>query len=232
MQSRQNRYYCRSRISERVFRRLIKAFAMDLTATDAAGLTGLSVRSVNAVDLKPPRRIAQHREARSPLFRGRGWGWGWGEVEIDESYLGPRRVRGKRGRDAVGKTIVFGVFPRNGHVYTEIVPDVRKATLRKAIRGRVWLDTIHRPPRRLAPRKLAMTAWSISATPGTCVSATARTRWSMAGRTPTAPPGSRAPGPSPSTASPSSRACHAIRSTCTSRRPSPDSNANETTCIP
>ncbi len=34
MDSLKNRYYHRSRISERVFRRLLKAFAMDLTATD------------------------------------------------------------------------------------------------------------------------------------------------------------------------------------------------------
>ena len=29
-----------------------------------------------------------------------------GEVEIDESYFGPRRVRGRRGRGAGGKTPV------------------------------------------------------------------------------------------------------------------------------
>ena len=41
-----------------------------------------------------------------------------------------------------GKTIVFGVYKRDGQVYTEIVPDVKKNTLRKAIRGKVSLDTI------------------------------------------------------------------------------------------
>ena len=133
MDSRKNRYYRRSRISEHGFRRLMKAFAMDLTATDAAELTGLSVRSVNDIYLKLRRRIAAHCEAQSP-FRG--------EVEIDGSYFGPRRVKGKRGRGAGGKTIVFGVFKRHGHVYTEIVPDVTKNTLRQAVRGRVSLDTV------------------------------------------------------------------------------------------
>ena len=133
MNTRKNRYYRRSRIAEPIFRRLIKAFAMDLTATDAAELTGLSVRSVNTIYLKIRQRIAEHCEAQSP-FRG--------EVEIDESYFGPKRVRGKRGRGAGGKTIVFGVFKRQGQVYTEIVPDVKKTTLRKAIRGKVGLDTI------------------------------------------------------------------------------------------
>lgn len=36
-----------------------------------------------------------------------------GEFEIDESYFGAKRVRGKRGRGAVGKTLVFGVLKRN-----------------------------------------------------------------------------------------------------------------------
>jgi transposase-like protein len=128
-----NRYYRRSRISEKVFRRLIRAFAMDLTATDAAELTGLSVRAVNDIYLKLRRRIARYCEAQSPLR---------GEVEIDESYFGPKRVRGKRGRGAGGKTIVFGIFKRDDCVYTQIVPDVRKTTLRKAIRGKVAMDTI------------------------------------------------------------------------------------------
>ena len=133
METRKNRYYRRSRIAEKQFRRLIKAFAMDLTATDAAELTGLSLRSANTIYLKIRQRIAEHCEAQNP-FRG--------EVEIDESYFGPKRIRGKRGRGAGGKTIVFGIFKRDGQVYTEIVPDVKKTTLRKAIRGKVKLDTI------------------------------------------------------------------------------------------
>jgi transposase len=61
---------------------------------------------------------------------------------VDESYFGARRVRGKRGRGASGKTIVFGIFKRNGSVYTEIVTDCRKPTLQAVIRGRVELDTV------------------------------------------------------------------------------------------
>lgn len=128
MKSGKNRYYRRSRISEARFRRLVRAFALDLTASDTAELTGLSVRRVNDIYLKLRLRLAEHCEQQSP-FRG--------EVEVDESYFGPRRVRGKRGRGAGGKTIVFGIFKRNGHVYTEIVPDAKKTTLLKAIRGQV-----------------------------------------------------------------------------------------------
>ena len=47
---------------------------------------------------------------------------------------------GKRGRGAAGKTIVFGIFKRDGCVYTEGVPDCKKRTLQAVIRGRVALD--------------------------------------------------------------------------------------------
>lgn len=133
MKQGKNRYFKRSRIAEAPFRRLVRLFALDLTASDTARITGLSVRSINEIYLKLRRRIAAYCEAQNPLR---------GEVEVDESYFGPRRVRGKRGRGAGGKTIVFGIFKRNGHVYTEVVPDCRKKTLQKAIRGRVGLDTI------------------------------------------------------------------------------------------
>jgi transposase len=45
----------------------------------------------------------------------------FGVVEVDESYFGLRRVKGKRGRGAYGKTAVFGIFERAGQVYTEVV---------------------------------------------------------------------------------------------------------------
>ena len=133
MSTGKNKYYVRSHISEKLFRRLIRIFALDLTASEAAAITGLSVRSVNTIYLKLRRQIARWCEAQNPLA---------GEVEVDESYFGPRRVRGKRGRGAGGKTIVFGIFQRNGYVYTQIVPDCRRKTLRKAILGRISLESI------------------------------------------------------------------------------------------
>ena len=46
-----------------------------------------------------------------------------GEVEVDESYFGPRRMHGKRGRGAIKKTPVFGMLKRNGYIHTQIVKD-------------------------------------------------------------------------------------------------------------
>jgi transposase len=129
-----NRYYRRSKISERKFRQIVRHFALDLTASDAAQLTGLSRRSVTSIFLKIRVRIAEACERASPFSIC--------EVEVDESYFGARRVRGKHGRGAAGKTIVFGIFKRNGCVYTEVVPDCKKATLQAIIRGRVAPEAV------------------------------------------------------------------------------------------
>jgi transposase len=129
-----NRYYRRSRITEWKFRLLLRYFALDLPASDVAELTALTHKTVNTIFLKIRRRLAQDCERRSPLSAG--------EVEVDESYFGARRVRGKRGRGASGKTIVFGLLKRDGKVYTEIVPDCKKATLQAIIRGRVAPESV------------------------------------------------------------------------------------------
>lgn len=123
-----NRYYKCSKLSEVKFRYLLRLFALDLTASDAARLTGLSVRAVNDVYLRLRRRL--HQLCPVPVELG-------GALELDESYFGPRRVRGKRGRGAGSKTIVFGLFKRGSQVYTEIVPDCSKKTLQGIIRGKI-----------------------------------------------------------------------------------------------
>ena len=128
-----NRYYSHSRIAEAKFRQIIRFFAMDFTASDTAKLTNISVRSINTIYIKLRKKIAVQCEEISPFN---------GIVELDESYFGARRVRGKRGRGASGKTIVFGLLKRDGNVYTEIVPDCSKSTLQGIIRGHIELDSV------------------------------------------------------------------------------------------
>ena len=128
-----NRYYRRSRIAEKKFREIIKYYALDLTANKTAELTGLTHKTVNQIYLKIRQRLAEDSQRQSPFS---------GEVEVDESYFGARRVKGKRGRGAGGKTIVFGIYKRNGKVFTEIVPDVQRKTLQAIIRGRVSIETV------------------------------------------------------------------------------------------
>ena len=56
-----------------------------------------------------------------------------GEIEIDEAYFGGRR-KGKRGRGAAGKSIVFGLLERDGRVYTKVVERVTADELMAHIR--------------------------------------------------------------------------------------------------
>lgn len=128
-----NKYANRSKISEAKFRELVRLFSLNLDATQIAELSGLNRNTINRF-LKAIRiRMAEYCEKESPFY---------GEVEVDESFFGARRVKGKRGRGAYGKTIVFGLFKRNGKVYTEIVPDCSKATLQGVIRGKVEPESI------------------------------------------------------------------------------------------
>jgi hypothetical protein len=100
---------------------LLRLFALDLTASDAARLTGLRVRSVNDVYLLLRRRL--HQLCPVPVELG-------GALELDESYFGPRRVRGKRGRGAGSKTIVFGLFKRGGKYILKLCRTARKRRCR------------------------------------------------------------------------------------------------------
>ncbi len=129
-----NRYYRCAKISERKTRQIIKYFALDLTANKTAQLTGLTHQSINRIYLKIRHRVAEEAERASPFAAC--------QIETGESYFGARRVRGKRGRGAAGKTIVFGIYKRNGCVFTEIVPNAARQTLQNIIRGRVSIDSI------------------------------------------------------------------------------------------
>lgn len=128
-----NKYQKFSKISEPQFRKVLRFFAIDLTASDTARLTGISVRSINNIFLKLRLRMAIECEKQTPFC---------GVVELDESYFGAKRIRGKRGRGASGKTIVFGILKRDDKVYTEIVPDASKATLQGVIRGRIAVESV------------------------------------------------------------------------------------------
>jgi len=130
-----NKYINSSKISEAKFREIIRYFAADLSATQIANLSGISRNSINKY-LKGIRiRIHEFCLVESPFNV-------FGDIELDESYFGARRVRGKRGRGAYGKTIVFGLLKRGGKVYTEIVPNCKSKTLQDIIRGKISAEAI------------------------------------------------------------------------------------------
>ena len=126
-----NRYLIRARISAALFRRFLRHVVA--TAVQVAQLTGINRNTVNRLLRALRRRMLAACQAQSPFS---------GTVEVDESYFGARRVRGKAGRGAGGKTIVFGLFKRGGKVYTELVPDCSKRVLQRVIRGKVTPDSV------------------------------------------------------------------------------------------
>ena len=128
-----NKYIYRVHISERKTRQLIRCFALDPTGTQTAELTGLNLNTVDRIFSKIRMRIFEKSQT---VFNEQG------EFEADESYFGPRRVKGKRGRGAGGKTIVFGLYKRDGKVYTEIVPDAKAKTLQAIIRGQADIESV------------------------------------------------------------------------------------------
>ena len=128
-----NRYAKRAKLSEAKFRQLVRYFVHDLDAQTIASLIQLNRNTVNRYLNHIRKRIAEFCEEHSP-FKG--------EIEVDESYFGGKRIKGKRGRGAYKKTPVFGILKRGGKVYTEIVPDCAKATLQGIIRGRVDPDSV------------------------------------------------------------------------------------------
>jgi len=131
--TRKNKYANRSKIAEKKIRQIMELFAHDLDASQITKITSLNRNTINRYLTEIRIRISEYCQLQSP-FKG--------EIEVDESYFGARRVKGKRGRGAHGKTIVFGIFKRNGKVYTEIVPNCRRSTLQAVIRGRVSLESI------------------------------------------------------------------------------------------
>jgi transposase len=129
-----NRYYRGSRLTEAKFCQLVRLFALDLTATAAAELTGITRRNVNTIFRRLRERLAEASARVGP--------WSAGDVEVDEAYFGARRVRGKPGRGAGGKTPVIGLRKRQGKVYAEVVPNCSKAVLQRVIRGKVPRESV------------------------------------------------------------------------------------------
>ena len=124
----ENKYCKRSRIREGKFREILKYFSMDFSASQTADLTEISRRSISDVYQKIRQRIYDLTKREGKLT---------GEIEVDESYFGARRVRGKRGRGAKGKVPVVGLLKREGKVYTKIVKNCSNAELMPIIKGKV-----------------------------------------------------------------------------------------------
>jgi transposase-like protein len=115
---------------------LLRCFCEDLTATATASISGVNRNTVNSYFREIRERIFQLSLKESPLETG--------EFELDESYFGAKRVRGKRGRGAAGKTPVFGLLKREGKVFVTVVSHCSKEALMSIIQGKILEGfTIH-----------------------------------------------------------------------------------------
>ncbi|NCB49486.1 MAG: IS1595 family transposase [Alphaproteobacteria bacterium] len=125
-----------SRLSSYKIGRIILYFCEDITASSASKILNLNRNTINLYynhfrDII----LRQSFEENSRDF---------GIFELDESYFGARRVRGKRGRGAAGKTPVFGLLKRNGQVFVNIVPNCSREELLPIIQGKILEgSTIH-----------------------------------------------------------------------------------------
>ena len=99
-----NKYAKRARISEAKIREIVRYVAADLTALQAAALSGLNRNTVNRLYRGVRERMLLACEAQRRLF---------GVVEVDESFFGARRVKGRRGRGAYGALVHESELARN-----------------------------------------------------------------------------------------------------------------------
>ncbi len=125
------------KLSNYKIKKIMTYFCIDIDATRTAKLIGINRETVNRYFMLFRKAIYWHQLNQKNQF--------FGKIEMDESYFGAKRKRGqsgklKRGR-GTNKQPVFGIFERNGRVYTEIVPDCKQDTLQRIIRGKVSIES-------------------------------------------------------------------------------------------
>lgn len=96
-----NRYCNRSRLSEHKFRHLLQCFCDDFDTVLTAKNVGISREHVTRYFGAFRFRIVELSQLEGKFS---------GEIEVDESYFGAKRIRGKRGRSARGKIPVVGIL--------------------------------------------------------------------------------------------------------------------------
>ena len=119
------------RIKKKKEEKILECFCLDIDATKTALLIGVNRNTINIRFYSFRRSIYLFQQKEMQNFLG--------VVELDESYFGGLRQRGRPGKRGRGtnKQPVFGIFEQNGRVYTEIVSDCSAKTLQGIVRGRV-----------------------------------------------------------------------------------------------
>jgi transposase-like protein len=124
-----------SKISTYQLKKILRCFCADLNAIKTAQILNLNRKTIDRYFNIFREKIAKFSLEEAKFS---------GVCEVDESYFGARRVRGKRGRGAAGKTPVFGILNRVGKVFVSVVPDCSKEQLMPIIQGKILEgSTIH-----------------------------------------------------------------------------------------
>ena len=122
------------KLSKRVQKKLLEFFVLQVTARSAADILDIQPNSAILFYRKIRMVISHHLAlAADEVFEE--------PVELDESYFGGRR-KGRRGRGAAGKEVVFGILKRNGRVYTVVVDNAKSETLLPVIKQKIMPDSI------------------------------------------------------------------------------------------
>ncbi len=111
-----------SKLSRYKIGKIIECFCIDIDATKTALLLKLNRKTVNRYFLAFRRLIYLHQVSQKEQILG--------VVEVDESFFGPARVRGrpgprKRGRGTL-KQPVFGIYERDAPFTPNWLPTARQ----------------------------------------------------------------------------------------------------------
>ncbi|PIQ73378.1 IS1595 family transposase [Candidatus Roizmanbacteria bacterium CG11_big_fil_rev_8_21_14_0_20_36_8] len=124
-----NKYIKRTHVSERKFKEIIKHFSADVPSLTTSELINLNKNTIHQIYNKLRERLAELSLEENEPFHG--------EIEVDESYFGAKRIRGKRGRGARGKIPVVGVLKRGGKVYTKVVENCSRQQIMPILKGKI-----------------------------------------------------------------------------------------------
>jgi len=121
----------RVKISSQKFRLIVNCFATDITSTACGEIVNVNRKTADRFYNYFRSLIINHQLLLRREFLSDD------ETEIDESYFGPSRVRGKRGRGAGHKIAVVGLLRRQGKVFTKPVDACTKEELMPVILAKV-----------------------------------------------------------------------------------------------
>jgi transposase len=103
-------------------------YAIYLFVTTRHGVSGKELERTLGVTYKTAWRMGQ--QIRALMAKADGFEMLKGHIEADEAYVGGYQPG--KGRQTKNKTIVLGMKERGGRINTEVLPNIKMGTIRKA----------------------------------------------------------------------------------------------------